>query len=463
MKRGVTGLFLLLATACVVGGCGAKKDAQIDASAQAAEGDAAEETADTQTDTESTDGEGTDSAGSGQDAQTGNAGDGAGGSSADGTTGEEAQPVSLTLWYTQPELEAYFTQAAADYEAQTGNSVTAVQVPALDYIEAINDASVKDGDYPDLFVATPDLLEKAKLAGLTQRANEDICSADNFSEKALTAVTYKDEKIAYPFYADTSVLVYNENYVSEAPGSIEDIQNFSENFEGDGQIQDIFVWNVNDIFVDFFTIGNYVNLGGAAGDRVQEMTLNSEEIRNCLTVYQELSQFFAIDRSAVSENQIVQDFADGKIVYAIVRDDSIQKLDELLADGQFSYGVAPVPDLNSELVVRPLSITHSLVVNGYTKHPAAADALAGYLTVTAADSLYEQTGNIPVKNNVTFANEKLSVVRAQYEEAVEVPKIMQMSSYWLLMESVFSDIWSGADVTERMAEAESSMLTALGQ
>ena len=49
MKRGVTGLFLLLATACVVGGCGAKKDAQIDASAQAAEGDAAEETADTQT------------------------------------------------------------------------------------------------------------------------------------------------------------------------------------------------------------------------------------------------------------------------------------------------------------------------------------------------------------------------------------------------------------------------------
>lgn len=53
--------------------------------------------------------------------------------------------MSLTLWYTQPELEAYFTQAAADYEAQTGNSVTAVQVPALDYIEAINDASVKDG------------------------------------------------------------------------------------------------------------------------------------------------------------------------------------------------------------------------------------------------------------------------------------------------------------------------------
>ena len=105
----------------------------------------------------------------------------------------------------------------------------------------------------------------------------------------------------------------------------------------------------------------------------------------------------------------------------------------------------------------------SLVVNGYTKHPAAADALAGYLTVTAADSLYEQTGNIPVKNNVTFANEKLPVVRAQYVEAVEVPKIMQMSSYWLLMESVFSDIWTGADVTERMAEAESSMLTALGQ
>ena len=462
MKRGVTGLFLLLATACVLGGCGAKGDTQIDTSAEAEIADAA---AGDDAAAEGTEADGTDDA-QAEDAQNGDAkgSESAGDGQAQGSTEDaETEPVELTLWYTQPELEAYFTQAAADYEAETGNHVTAVQVPALDYIEAINDASVKDGDYPDIFVATPDLLEKAKLAGLTQRANEEICSLDNFSQKALTAVTYKNEKIAYPFYTDTSVLVYNENYVSEAPTSIEDIQNFSENFEGDGQIQDIFVWNVNDIFVDFFTIGNYVNLGGAAGDQVQEMTLNSEEIRNCLTVYQELSQFFAIDRSAVSENQIVQDFADGKIVYAIIRDDSIEKLDELLADGQFSYGVAPVPDLNSELQVRPLSITHSLVVNGYTKHPAAADALAGYLTVTAADTLYDQAGNIPAKNNVTFANEKMSVVREQYEEAVEVPKIMQMSSYWLLMESVFSDIWTGADVTERMAEAESSMLTALGQ
>ncbi len=81
-----------------------------------------------------------------------NAGDGAGGSSADGTTGgEEAQPVSLTLWYTQPELEAYFYPGGSRLRGPDRQLVTAVQVPALDYIEAINDASVKDGGLPGSF------------------------------------------------------------------------------------------------------------------------------------------------------------------------------------------------------------------------------------------------------------------------------------------------------------------------
>ena len=35
---------------------------------------------------------------------------------------------------------------------------------------------------------------------------------------------------------------------------------------------------------------------------------------------------------------------------------------------------------------------------------------------------------------------------AQYEDSVEVPKITDLSNYWIEMEIVFSNIWRGNDV-----------------
>lgn len=389
---------------------------------------------------------------------------GCGGSASTSQTagGQGSEDDSLIIWYTQPELEAYFDEMTVAYEAETGTKVEAVQMAALDFIETVHDASVLDADYPDLYVGTTDQLEKAYLLGLTMNSAEDICSAANFPQKALDAVTYHGKKIAYPFYADTSVLVYNKNYAEEAPATIEEIQVFSETFEGDDGVQNIFVWNVNDIFVDFFTIGFYVELGGAHGDDKEKIVLNSDQIQECLTFYQELNQFFAIDKDVVSEEQIIKDFAEGKTIFAIIRDDSVHSLDAQLAEG-VSYGIAQVPDLTGELQVRPLSITHSLVVNGYTRNPEAAHDLAKYLTFQGTNRLYDMTGNFATKKGVVFANPDVTEIHAQYEEAVEVPKVMEMSSYWLQMEPVFENVWVGGDVAEGMEAAQEVMDSALGK
>ena len=104
----------------------------------------------------------------------------AGGNSGENSQEEPSEPKKLTLWYTQPDLEEYFLEAAAAYEGETKVEVEAVQVPALDYIEAINKGSVEDADYPDLYVVTTDQLEKAVLAGLTTEAGKDVCSLDYF-------------------------------------------------------------------------------------------------------------------------------------------------------------------------------------------------------------------------------------------------------------------------------------------
>ncbi len=370
-------------------------------------------------------------------------------------------PRRLTLWYTQSELSDYFLQAAEQFSMEYGIEVQLEQVSGVDYIESIYQASVEDGAFPDLYVTTTDMLEKAKLAGLTVPA-EGIGQGQGLPQKAVDAVTYQGEQVAYPFYSDTSVLVYNTAYVQSAPATVEDIKTFSETFEGDGKVQNIFAWNVNDIFLNYFVIGNYVNLGGPYGDDSSQIVVNSEQIQAGMTYFQQLSDFFALDETTASEEKIVQDFVSGSTIYAIIRDDSIGVLEEAAAQTGLGYGVAQIPDMSAELVSRPLSITHSVVVNGYSHAPGAAARLAQFVTQDYAGQLYELSGNVTVCSGTEFSNPQLAQAQAQYGEALEVSKIIQTSSYWLQMEPVFMDIWNGEDVAARMGAAESAILASMG-
>ena len=73
----------------------------------------------------------------------------------------------LTLWYTDEKLNLYLVNAANQFQQETGVEVTLQLVTAVDYIELINRASISEGGGPDLFVTSSELLEKARLAGLT--------------------------------------------------------------------------------------------------------------------------------------------------------------------------------------------------------------------------------------------------------------------------------------------------------
>lgn len=93
--------------------------------------------------------------------------------------GQDMEQKALTLWYTDEKLNSYLVQTAADYKKQTGVDVTLQLVTAVDYIEHINTASISDLGGPDLFVVPSELLEKARLAGLT-------VENDSFTEQELS-------------------------------------------------------------------------------------------------------------------------------------------------------------------------------------------------------------------------------------------------------------------------------------
>ena len=397
-------------------------------------------------------------------------------------TGQDAEPEKLTLWYTDEKLSPYLVESASEFEEQNHVEITLQLVTAVDYIEHINTASISDLGGPDLFITSSELLEKARLAGITVE-NDSFTDRElemYFPRQALSAASCGGALMAYPFYFETCCLLYNKNYVDTAPATIDDILAYADSYEGSeetAQVENIFKWNVADIFSNFFFIANYVNLGGETGDDPSQVQLMADEVTACLQYYQSLNAFFAIDAEEVTTENVIQEFIDGKTVYTIAKTDAIAQIDAAIAaqaaEGETSetedteaegyfYGIAQVPDLTSELATKGLSVTNSVVVNAYSSQRDLSKSFARYLTCDKAGDLYALTGKMPVRLDVEYENPEMTVLLEQYENSVEVPKLTDLSNYWIEMEIAFANIWQGSDAQTEAESVAQEMMAQLG-
>lgn len=384
------------------------------------------------------------------------------------------EDVELTLWYTDAKLNDFMTEAAEDYRKETGIPVKAELISAVDYIEKISDATFIDENGPDLFVAGSDLLQKALYAGL---ADDQVIYSDaerkNIPEKAFQTATCNGKLIGYPFYFESCFLLYNQYYSQDWPRTVDEILSFADGFDSTTsaeRLESVFKWDVSDIFYNYFFIGNYVGLGGPYGDDKSQLSLSEGKVIECLEYYQSLNEFFAIDAETVHSEDVIQEFIDGKIAFTIAKTDAIARLDKAIAEGTVPeyapeaevdeegnelpprevdcfYGVGDIPNLTGDLLTRGLSVTNSIVVNSYSDYRSYANDFAHFLSYERADRLYEQTGKVSVCRNVIEGNENWERIMAQYDGSVEIPKIIEMSNYWILMEIAFANIWNGSDIT----------------
>ena len=373
----------------------------------------------------------------------------------DSVTLAEKRP--LLIWYTDPDIQEYMQQSAEAAAAQYGVQVETELVSEVDYIENISERSVAETmTGPDLYVLGSSQMEKAALAGLTDQL-DDKQMADTYSEKAVHAVTYDGKVMAYPFYVETSVLLYNPAYVESAPQTIDEILNYAENFETNETteaVENIFNWNVADVIEDYMFMGGYTDLGGEDGDQKDEVMLDLDQINACMAYYQNLYSFFAIDADTITSDAIMQDFLAGKTVYVIANESMLSQADQAIREGKVSegfYSAAVLPDLTEELISRGLSVTTSVVVNPYSQNQDAAWELVSWITEKCAGSLYENAGKLPACRTLAEApTPAWETVCEAYDQAAEVPKLMELSDLWLNLELTLADIWRGEDPSEQM-------------
>ncbi len=457
----------------------------------------------------------------------------------------ERHKETLYFWYTDEALTDYLNSAAVAYgEVNTDARVVPVLASGLEYLETINRASVQSETPPDLYIISNDSLEKAFLAGLANPVPEDIWDGmkEEYPDAARLAVSYKNKVIGYPFYFETSALLYNRTYLEEfagkqieaeqdaleaeeamaqleaegpvedgadggeagdggnidagaaenggaeeggageagesgmdaqlqqeieervksmLPDTIDDILEFANEYDAPEQVEAVFKWDVTDIFYNYFFAGNYLNVGGSAGDDTANMNIYNRDAIDCLKVYQDLNQFFSIDTQEISYEGVLDDFMQGKIVYTVATTDSVAKLEKAKEEGLFAYeySIAKVPDINERLLTRSLSVTNCVVVNGYSEKQELASDFARFLTGDDTDALYTRTGKVAARYGVDYGNANLQAFVNEYELSIPMPKMVETSNFWVELEIAFAQIWNGADANARLKELSEQIMT----
>lgn len=381
---------------------------------------------------------------------------------------------TIYFWYSEEALSEYINSAAVAFSEKENVRVIPVLTSEGAYLEAINKASLAEEQAPDAYLVSNDSLEKAYLAGLATEISDEggICNEQYFPQTALSAVTYHGKKVAYPLCYETSILVYNanymqewaeqnekENFLDELPATIDDILNIADTYETPEGVEGVMEWDVSDIFYNYWVVGNYMIVGGDAGDDKDNIQINNQETIQCLEIYEALNQFFFIESDKVTYDSVVQDFIDGKIVFTIGTTDIVKRLEDAKAEGSFAYeyGLITMPDVSEKLKSRSLSVTNAVAVNGYSAKKELANRFAAYLAKDYAGSLYERSGKVPANNEANALYGPLQVFAMEYGKSIPMPKMMETANFWMRLEIVFSKVWNGADVSEQVAELAAGM------
>ncbi len=419
---------------------------------------------------------------------------------------------TLYLWYTDEALTSYLSGAAVTYNETHDVRIVPVLESGAEYLEKINQTSL-ESNAPDLYILRHDSLEKASLAGLADEVSppQDAVMEEDYMGTGLQAVSYRDKIIGYPFYFETSALLYNKTYLEDMarsqleaeadlaegsegsaagegedlegleqgalesrftdeevekrvqeilPATIEDIETFADHYDAPEQVEGVFKWDVTDIFYNYFFVGDAIEIGGDAGwDDSRIDIYNVDAIKN-MRVYQELNQFFSMDTSESDYDAILNEFMEGKIVFTMATTDAVFKLEHARDDGLFAYDydIAMTPDIGEGRKTRSLSMTSCVVVNGYSDNKEAANDFAYFLTSQYNDILFARTGKVSAARDVDYGYEALDKFAQGYEKSISMPKMIETSNFWVKLEVVFSQIWNGADANEKLKELSEEMM-----
>lgn len=373
---------------------------------------------------------------------------------------EEPEDVkSFDIWYNYNGYEPYLKYVAEEFKKETGITVNLQCISDLGYATIINEKSIK-GNGPDLYISSIVDLENLYLSGVVSVvADDSLVNEDNYAKKAIQAVKYGEKVCGYPLGYEVSVLAYNSNYIKEEPATFEDIMSYvgydeegETDFSGISKILDM---ESDKMLYNYGFFAEYLRVDKDLENEKLNVSLNSEEAKSAAVKYVALKEYFGLSNESRAYTTIVNDFAAGKSLFAILNTQIVGNE----AFASISYGVMPVPDFTADLKVTPMSYTEILVVNPYTDDMENALKFAKMMSYDYADVMYEKCQILSTKRGIEYKDPIANEFFEAYEESTYLPKYMETEDYSLLVKNAINHIWKGETIVTVLDQLQQTFET----
>lgn len=340
---------------------------------------------------------------------------------------QETEPAAITVWYEDEDYAAFLVQCARDFHQETGIEVLVERQTDPEYLEAVYQATMEDGDYPDVYLSSTDQLEKCVLSGIAA-ANEreqDYLSA-GVCEKAVEASRYEEAMYGSPVGFTTVVLAVHSGYFTERPQTMMDMVSYASEHEFDNEEEALFMWQVNDILTNYCFISNYISL-----EEARENGYANELPEAVTEAYDALGNLWKT--AAVSEEDTKEDlvaaFNENRTMCAFLGSCCVRQLED-------GYEIWELPPLTENIPVTPMSVVDTLLVNPYSQEKEAATAFADFAALEDNGRLLGTSAGMPLMESL-FEEEEEKLIFAQFLASDMKPAEMEAESFLSYLQADF--------------------------
>ena len=204
---------------------------------------------------------------------------------------------------------------------------------ARSYLESEIRANLADEEKAKIIAGENDGSEASDSSASSKTTDQTGNRADGSTDKKLTP---EEQKALEQKQAEEKAKIIDEYVTSQVseedvtefalksiPVNYDGLLEFSDNFDAPAGVESIFKWAVNDIFYNYFFIGDSISIGGPYGDNIYDIDIYNEDAIKGLMSYQDLNRFFSISTDDVSYQGVVEEFKEGKLVMTITTTDAV--------------------------------------------------------------------------------------------------------------------------------------------
>ena len=336
----------------------------------------------------------------------------------------------LIFWYEDDSYTPYIEKVLKAFEKDTGCKVIAKCIDSLDYTGDIYDSTMKNEQFPDVYLLSGEQLEEVYLYGLAAE-NENASGYENtVAKNAVTASSYQEKLLGYPLSYNVCLFLHQKDYFEKTPESIQAIITYSDENEPPENVEYLLEWDVNDPFYDFPFVSNSITF---VKEEAETMEIHYEEslYDEDLLFFEDMLESFSVDAETVSEESIIANFSKGKTLCTILDSDSLCKLEGMECE------ITEIPKLNDVLTAYSCALTDMLVVNNFSEKKENAALLAQYFTLDMSGELHSLTGHYPVKISENPDKTEKIAYKA-YENAVLAPDSQDAGEFWISLKETIA-------------------------